>query len=265
MGNKMAKLIEKKKIDVTGTSLATVLATLYNQARPQGMGYLEYDATPMTEEEAFKVLKASLERQMGYSNRPLTETYQECPPVDEGVSTSAEQLCTTKTRDVVRIETLPTLCESVYSGCLVDYLNGRVVKAHLGNTIALDLYLRDNTHVTIDNMVDYLSGAEEQPAEAPTAPFQPRNEVEYQSHYLKMYAQLLELVATSTGNITPAFLAYDISQLCIDHNDIPTFGPSVGFARELGLNAWEADNANAVDILCSVVSAYNEYAPRDEL
>lgn len=43
-------------MNIAGLSKARVLAALYNRARPQGMGFLHYDPTPMTEEEAQKVL-----------------------------------------------------------------------------------------------------------------------------------------------------------------------------------------------------------------
>lgn len=43
-------------IDLTGLDKAAVLAALYNTARPQGMGFIHYDPTPMTVEEAEKLL-----------------------------------------------------------------------------------------------------------------------------------------------------------------------------------------------------------------
>jgi hypothetical protein len=42
--------------DMTGLSPAKVLAGLYNASRPQGMGFLHYDPTPMTEVEAADLL-----------------------------------------------------------------------------------------------------------------------------------------------------------------------------------------------------------------
>lgn len=39
-------------INLDGLDKAAILAALYNGARPQGLGFLHYDPTPMTEEEA---------------------------------------------------------------------------------------------------------------------------------------------------------------------------------------------------------------------
>lgn len=39
-------------IDISGLDKAAVLAALYNGSRPQGMGILHFDATPMTAEMA---------------------------------------------------------------------------------------------------------------------------------------------------------------------------------------------------------------------
>ncbi|HKC14634.1 MAG TPA: hypothetical protein VKC89_01560 [Patescibacteria group bacterium] len=46
-------------IDIKGLDKALVLATLYNGARPQGAGFLRYDPTPMTVEDATAVLEQS--------------------------------------------------------------------------------------------------------------------------------------------------------------------------------------------------------------
>lgn len=46
-------------IDLTGLDKAVVLAALYNASRPQGMGFLHYDPTPMTTEEAHNLLEGS--------------------------------------------------------------------------------------------------------------------------------------------------------------------------------------------------------------
>ena len=35
-------------VDITGLDKAAVLAVLYNAAKPQGMGFLQYDPEPMT-------------------------------------------------------------------------------------------------------------------------------------------------------------------------------------------------------------------------
>lgn len=39
-------------MDISGLSKASVLAALYNAARPQGMGFLQYDPKPMSEADA---------------------------------------------------------------------------------------------------------------------------------------------------------------------------------------------------------------------
>ena len=43
-------------ISLAGLNRADVLAALYNAARPQGMGFLQYDPTPMTREQAEAIL-----------------------------------------------------------------------------------------------------------------------------------------------------------------------------------------------------------------
>ena len=44
-------------IPLVGLDKAAVLAVLYDAARPQGMGFLQYDPAPMTVEEAAKLLE----------------------------------------------------------------------------------------------------------------------------------------------------------------------------------------------------------------
>lgn len=43
-------------MDITGHNKAVILAALYNDARPQGMGLLHYDPKPMTTKEAQAIL-----------------------------------------------------------------------------------------------------------------------------------------------------------------------------------------------------------------
>lgn len=50
-------------IDITGLEKAAVLAALYNAARPQGMGFMQYKPKPMSLEEAKKFLD---EQEGGY-------------------------------------------------------------------------------------------------------------------------------------------------------------------------------------------------------
>lgn len=45
-----------EKLDVSGIDPAMVLVALYNNAKPLGMGFLHYDPTPMTVEEARQLL-----------------------------------------------------------------------------------------------------------------------------------------------------------------------------------------------------------------
>lgn len=44
------------KISIKGLDKAALLAALYNASQPQGMGFLHYDPTPMTIEEAKRLL-----------------------------------------------------------------------------------------------------------------------------------------------------------------------------------------------------------------
>ena len=45
------------EMNIKGQDKAVILAALYNASRPQGMGMLHYDPTPMTVEEARELLK----------------------------------------------------------------------------------------------------------------------------------------------------------------------------------------------------------------
>lgn len=45
------------KISLTGINKAHVLAALYNHSKPLGMGFLHFDPTPMSEQEAQAILK----------------------------------------------------------------------------------------------------------------------------------------------------------------------------------------------------------------
>lgn len=45
------------KIDLKGLDKAAVLAALYNASKPQGMGFMNYDSTPMTVKQAGELLK----------------------------------------------------------------------------------------------------------------------------------------------------------------------------------------------------------------
>jgi len=47
-----------EKIDIKDLNKADVLAVLYNASKPQGMGFMQYDSTPMTSEQAQELLDA---------------------------------------------------------------------------------------------------------------------------------------------------------------------------------------------------------------
>jgi hypothetical protein len=47
-----------EKIDIKELNKADVLAVLYNASKPQGMGFMHYDPTPMTREQAQELLDA---------------------------------------------------------------------------------------------------------------------------------------------------------------------------------------------------------------
>ena len=46
------------KVSIKGMDKADVLAALYNNTHPQGMGFLHYKPAPMTRDEADEILKA---------------------------------------------------------------------------------------------------------------------------------------------------------------------------------------------------------------
>lgn len=45
------------KIDISNKDKGAVLATLYNNSEPLGMGFMQYDPTPMTAEQGRELLK----------------------------------------------------------------------------------------------------------------------------------------------------------------------------------------------------------------
>lgn len=45
-------------ISIAGKNKAAVLAALYNNSRPQGLGFLHYDPKRMSQEEAAELLKS---------------------------------------------------------------------------------------------------------------------------------------------------------------------------------------------------------------
>lgn len=45
-------------IDLKGKNKAKVLVALYNSSKPQGMGFLHYDPTPMSQSEAEELLRS---------------------------------------------------------------------------------------------------------------------------------------------------------------------------------------------------------------
>lgn len=46
-------------VNIQGLSKAKVLAALYNKARPQGLGLLQFTPQDMTEDEAKKIIEAN--------------------------------------------------------------------------------------------------------------------------------------------------------------------------------------------------------------
>ncbi len=48
---------DRAMVNISGLSKESVLAALYNASRPQGMGFMHYDPTPMTEKVAEGVIK----------------------------------------------------------------------------------------------------------------------------------------------------------------------------------------------------------------
>lgn len=88
-------------VNITGLNKADVLATLYNASRPQGMGFLSYDPTPMARETAQAYLDTTVR---------------------------------------------------------FDYLQGRVLKLHLGSDSDFDerLYDRDNGDGAAQTAIDAL-------------------------------------------------------------------------------------------------------------
>ena len=48
----------EEKIDIKDLNKADVLAVLYNASKPLGMGFMEYDPTPMTREQAQELIGA---------------------------------------------------------------------------------------------------------------------------------------------------------------------------------------------------------------
>jgi len=53
-------------ISIKGLNKAAVLAALYNASKPQGMGFMHYDAKPMTTEEAQQLLDSDPRQYFDY-------------------------------------------------------------------------------------------------------------------------------------------------------------------------------------------------------
>lgn len=53
-------------MNIQGLNKAEVLATLYNNAKPQGLGFLHYDPKEMTTEEAEYILSESKDKYFDY-------------------------------------------------------------------------------------------------------------------------------------------------------------------------------------------------------
>ena len=72
------------KVSTEGLSSAAVLAALYNAARPLGLGFLQYDPVPMSEEEAQKVLDdgSYIDYLWG---RPLKTKFDDSGVIDTGL------------------------------------------------------------------------------------------------------------------------------------------------------------------------------------
>jgi len=54
------------EMNINGLSKAAVLAALYNASKPQGMGFMHYDPTPMTVEEAQAELDGNPRKRFDY-------------------------------------------------------------------------------------------------------------------------------------------------------------------------------------------------------
>lgn len=55
-----------EQISLVGLDKAAVLAALYNASKPQGMGFLHYNSTPMTTEQAQVLLDESHDKYFDY-------------------------------------------------------------------------------------------------------------------------------------------------------------------------------------------------------
>lgn len=79
-------IVRKGLVNISNKDKAEVLASLYNNSHPQGLGFLEYDRTPMTIEKAREILKTNNEFNYLYgrvmkislkNNLVITEGYNE--------------------------------------------------------------------------------------------------------------------------------------------------------------------------------------------
>jgi len=51
------RIVKEGVVDISRKNRAEVLAALYNASKPQGLGFMQFDPTPMTVKEAKKLLK----------------------------------------------------------------------------------------------------------------------------------------------------------------------------------------------------------------
>lgn len=68
-------------ISLEGLDKGLVLAALYNNSKPQGLGFLHYDAKPMTQEEATKLLDGR--KYFDYLNGRVMKIWLDSDVLDE--------------------------------------------------------------------------------------------------------------------------------------------------------------------------------------
>lgn len=246
-------------IDVKGIDKEDLLLTLYNNAKPQGMGFLHYTNTPMTREEAHKILN------------------QECAPD----SCYMDLYFTKLSLDCSYSEILKSTITKVQGDChftnlSFDYLKGRLIKTDIsGDTINLWEYKRDNTHVDIEDVINDLKTSKTALSEvdnlevvndpkSSVIPYsiRPTREDEFLTYFTKKLVDLKSVINphTKTIDLSSILAEFDLVEKCKDSSY--DAGYSKATLEKYDLYPWEWNQHNdnskmAVDSLCSLVLMLN--------
>lgn len=201
-----------------------LLAVLYNNAKPLGLGYLHYDTKPMSYEAAQNVIN------------------EEC---------ESEIICT------ISIDSISDECEKRYTHCYFDYLKGRVIKTDISKDIIdLSSYMRDNTHINIIEQINQL--IEGNIKEIEYTEHKPLREDEYTAYYVNRILDLSNKINpyTQTQDLSSVLAMYDLQMKCKDVAYDDNY--SKQRLKDSGLYPWENSDIVGIEKLCAIIEELHE-------